>query len=84
MPRTGEKLFYGKQNSSVHMKNAVLNFMNQKMKINPVRVGFLAAFMAEFLVQQQMLTAVFASFFFLDHGVSFIKIIHSILIFPEF
>lgn len=59
------------------MKNIVRHLMEKIMKINAVRIGFLAAFVAEFLIHQQVLVAVPASFFRLDHGNRFIKIINS-------
>ena len=66
------------------MKDTVGDFMQKIMEIDPVRVGPLPALVAELLMHQQVLAAVSASFFRLDHGDSFIKIINSILILSEF
>lgn len=81
---TGKQFLQGVENSAVYMKDAVLDFMDQKMKINAVCGGFLAAFVTEFLMHKQVLAAVFTSLVRLIHRFSFTKIINSILIVFKF
>lgn len=84
VPRPGKELFQRKDDSTVDMKNIMRQLMQKIMKIYAVRIGSLPAFVAEFLIQKQVLVAVPASFLRLDHGNSFIKIMNSILILFKF
>ena len=56
------------------MKNAVLYFMRHKMPVDAVRIGLLAAGVTEFLMQKQVLTAVFTPILRLKHSILFGKI----------
>jgi len=49
------------------MENAVRNFVHEVMKINAVDPCLLTAFVAVILLQEQMLTAVLASFLRVFH-----------------